>query len=391
MHCLLIMGSVPVRGVWVDNTFEQSGRIGNATFSQARIASTLSSKVQQFIILPTEKCNFRCTYCYEDFAIGRMKAPVQQAIERLMDRRIPELSTLSINWFGGEPLVARDVVLRLSRHASRLARENGVEFTGGLTTNAYLLDRALFEELVSYNQTFFQITVDGWEADHDVVRRLANGRGTFSRIWQNLQGIASSDLDCEILIRIHVRRDNYLSLETLVRNIATTFGRDPRFSLDFEHLRNLGGEGGKSVERPLSIGELRQIEGELRRIHASALPLLPGDVAPDAGIEAKTDRALLGDSPSAGEPYICYAAKANSLLIRADGRIGKCTVALTDNRNTIGVINPDGTLKIDNDRLRPWLRGLANLDPKALECPLGGLPPKPRPLASAQVEQEEVA
>lgn len=355
--------------------------LGNDVFSHSRIASTLNRSFQQFIILPTEKCNFRCTYCYEDFSIGKMKPIVQSAIESLFDRRIPELSKLSINWFGGEPLVARDVVLRLSRHAFLLSNEHGVDFSGGLTTNAYLLERELFEELVSYNQNFFQITLDGWEGEHDVVRRLANGGATFERIWRNLEGIARSRAHCEILIRIHVRRDNLESLAELLRNIAATFGRDPRFRLDFEHLRNLGGEGGKSVERPLSLSELRDIEKHLRKIHADALPALNDTHLDRAGPSELNDSD--GVAPSASEPYICYAAKANSLLIRADGRIGKCTVALTDVRNTIGAINPDGTLTIDNEKLRPWLRGLSDLNPKALECPLGGLPAPVKPMDAA--------
>src|SRR5688572_21841718 len=138
----------------------EMGRVGlgNENFSHAQIASTLSNRIQQLIILPTEKCNFRCTYCYEDFLIGKMKEPVRASIERFMDRRIPELSELSLHWFGGEPLLAKQVVLRLSAHASRLCNEHGVSLVGGLTTNAYVLTPELFEELLSYNQQFFQIT-----------------------------------------------------------------------------------------------------------------------------------------------------------------------------------------------------------------------------------------
>lgn len=356
-------------------------KLGSGRFSHNQIASTLSKKIQQLIILPTEKCNFRCTYCYEDFAIGRMKEPVLQGIERLMERRIPELTELSISWFGGEPLAARDVVLRLSSYAKKLCDEHGVALRGGLTTNAYVLNFQLFEELLSYDQRFFQITLDGWETDHDAVRKLANGGGTFDRIWRNLRATRESGEDFTILIRIHVRRDNHASVETLVDNIAQTFGTDPRYQLDFEHLRNLGGEGGKSVERPLSLTELRDVEKELRARYAAALDKSgsEGNWPPSREAKRAVPTLALGEGQAKGNldaaPYICYAAKPNSLLIRADGRIGKCTVALTDDRNTIGAVNLDGTLTIDNELLRPWIRGLADLDDRALECPLAGLPP----------------
>lgn len=84
----------------------------------------------------------------------------------------------------------------------------------------------------------------------------------------------------------------------------------------------------------------------------------------------------IGEVKGAGPgsaPYICYAAKPNSLLVRADGRIGKCTVALNDDRNTIGRVNEDGTLTLDSHLLQPWIRGLHDLDAQTLACPLAGM------------------
>lgn len=51
--------------------------LGNEHFTHGQIAATIRRDAQQLIILPTEKCNFRCTYCYEDFLISKMKEPVQ--------------------------------------------------------------------------------------------------------------------------------------------------------------------------------------------------------------------------------------------------------------------------------------------------------------------------
>jgi len=352
--------------------------LGNEVFSHAQIASTLNPALQQLIIFPTEKCNFRCTYCYEDFAIGKMKEPVLQGIERFLARRVPELTELATDWFGGEPLVARDVVLRLSSYASRLCKEQGVALRGGMTTNAYLLNFALFEELLSYDQRFFQVTLDGWERGHDVLRKLASGRGTFERIWDNLLATRASGQDFHIQIRIHVRRDNRESLETLLDRIAESFGNDPRYTLDFEHLRNLGGAGGKTVDRPMSLAELREVETALRERYDRAVAAAADPAAAVPRIAPPSRPPSLvgefkGDAAPGAAPYICYAAKPNSLLIRADGRIGKCTVALNDDRNTIGRINPDGSVTIDNALLQPWVRGLATLDENALGCPLGGM------------------
>ena len=352
--------------------------LGNEKFSHAQIASTLSNRIQQLIILPTERCNFRCTYCYEDFLIGKMKEPVQSSIERFMDRRIPELSELSLHWFGGEPLMAKEVVLRLSSHAKQLCKEHGVSLIGGLTTNAYVLTPELFEKLLSYDQRFFQITFDGWQESHDAVRRMASGRGTFERIWKNVVATKRSTEQFTIQFRIHVRRDNHENLEILLGNIAREFGGDCRYALDFEHLRNLGGPGGKSVDRPLSPAELREVEQHLRKGYDAAVASFahqPSSICRPASLVQGAPIGEVKPSQLSGAPpYICYAAKPNSLLIRADGRIGKCTVALDDDRNTIGQIESDGTLTIKNEKLRLWTRGLSDLDTKSPSCPLASLP-----------------
>lgn len=348
------------------------GDLGGNGFTAAQIAGTISSRLQQLILLPTERCNFRCTYCYEDFALGRMSESTQTGIENFLKNRIPELSHLQLSWFGGEPLVAKDVVLRLSSYAHRLCESEGVRLSGGLTTNAYLLRKSLLEELLTYGQTFFQITLDGFGAVHDAVRKQAGGKGSFDRIWENLLDAKTVTGDFHIQLRIHVRRENVEHLPVLMRALGESFARDKRFTLDFEHLRDLGGTGGKSVVAPITRAELRGIEAECRGLYRSYAA--PSERAPEEGFGEEERQPTSKFGAPLAEQYICYAARANSLLIRSDGRLGKCTVALDDDRNTIGRIREDGTIELDNDKLRPWLRGLDQLSVAELACPLSGLP-----------------
>jgi uncharacterized protein len=67
--------------------------------------------------------------------------------------------------------------------------------------------------------------------------------------------------------------------------------------------------------------------------------------------------------------YVCYAARPNSYVIRADGRVGKCTVSLNSTTNTLGRIGDDGDLAIDVDKLKLWMTGFSSLEPRALGCP----------------------
>jgi uncharacterized protein len=361
-------------------------------FTRRQIAEAISPRIQELILLPTEKCNFRCTYCYEDFELGKMSEETQRAIELFIDKRMEGLELLKFSWFGGEPLVAKDVVLRLSRYAKQKCDEHGVKFQGGLTTNAYVLDQALARELISLNQDFFQITLDGWKEAHDVLRQRADGRGTFDVIWNNLLGLKALDLKFEVCVRIHVRRDNIENLEILMREFALAFQGDKRFYLDFQHLRDMGGDGGRTVENAVSLMELPKIEAPLRASYRRALQEVRGQSsvvfneknsiendeppllqkASNSGESAGSQRA---SEQVSGAPYICYAAKPNSLLIRSNGRIGKCTVAFDDERNDLGKLQPDGSINIDNKKLQHWIRGLGTLESDATGCPIQKMSP----------------
>jgi len=352
-------------------------------FSHRQLARVLSPKVQEFILFPTEKCNFRCTYCYEDFEIGKMSVGLQRGFEKLLEKRIPDLKVLSFSWFGGEPLLAKDVVLRLSKFAKNLCLENGVDFRGGLTTNAYLLDFELATQLLDANQNFFQVTLDGTAEQHNKLRRRADGAGTFDTIWRNLEAMRELEANFDCQLRLHLRRDNIDDMTNLIREIARTFGTDQRFRMDFQHLRDMGGEGGKSVASPLTLEETAALENELRRVYVQALNPTqdPSPIVPVV-VDAATLALRTGESSGSqrredmvvGEPYICYAAKPNSLIVRANGRIGKCTVALSDQRNDLGYLTDDGDLVLNDKKLHPWIRGLETLDTEVAGCPMSGMP-----------------
>src|SRR5436305_15124639 len=84
--------------------------------------------VMQLILLASEDCNFRCTYCYEDFARGTMKPAVRAGIKKLVEKRIKTLGQLDINWFGGEPLYGFAAIEDLSPFFIKICEENSVKY-----------------------------------------------------------------------------------------------------------------------------------------------------------------------------------------------------------------------------------------------------------------------
>jgi uncharacterized protein len=341
------------------------------------VAQAFSPSHLHLVLLPTEQCNFRCTYCYEDFAIGRMKPEVVTGVKRFLADWVPGLRQLHIAWFGGEPLLALDVVKDIAKSITELAaRRTDLRYTSDMTTNAYRLDREVAGTLFALGVRRYQVSLDGPRACHDQTRVRRDGGGSFDRIWSNLLGLRDSDLEIAICLRVHVTPANLSALPDFLARVRQEFLGDPRFSL---LLKSVGRWGGPNDE---TLPTLRDEEAEpiLDRLRAPALAGLPPSASFDPG-------------------NVCFASRPNSFVIRASGGVGKCTVALSDPANNVGRIRPDGTLEVRSAELRPWLRGWRG-QPDALECPLIGLPRgngepvlhqiKVRPVTAAAAQQYQV-
>jgi uncharacterized protein len=309
----------------------------------------LRSSFLNLILMPTEACNFRCTYCYETFEHKKMPASVVTGVKSLIDRRAGDLDKLLISWFGGEPLLAFDIITDISRHAMSVARSNGFDFSADMTTNGYLLDRTRFSSCLENGIRTFQISLDGDEQVHNASRQLASGAGTFDRLWANIMGMKEVPGDFTILLRLHYTFENFPAIGKFSRRLNQVLGDDPRFQFFFRNITRLGGLNDESIT-PLSDMQRRDIEAQLWR--ASGLPQAPEEE----------------DATAADD--ICYAAKGNSLLVRSTGRLGKCTVALNNDFNDIGFIRENGEICVDQEKFRRWVAPVIDGDWEVAKCPL---------------------
>jgi len=122
----------------------------------------------------TNRCNLSCRYCYakhgnEDMAFETATAAIE---------RCAEGPNCGIIFFGGEPLLRKDLIWRV---VDWCEQTRPLRFHYKVTTNGTLLDEVFLDQAVDKN-LHVALSQDGVGEAHDACRVRGAGRGTFADI-----------------------------------------------------------------------------------------------------------------------------------------------------------------------------------------------------------------
>lgn len=87
-----------------------------------RNRSVFSDSILDITILPTDSCNFRCVYCYESATNQHLSKENEESIIKFIKRNAHKYKQIRLAWFGGEPLVKKDQVLRITKAINDICR-----------------------------------------------------------------------------------------------------------------------------------------------------------------------------------------------------------------------------------------------------------------------------
>lgn len=174
-------------------------------------------------IAPTQYCNFNCTYCYEKWRTpSSMSDETEEALIQHLksQKRQYGLESISLTWYGGEPLIE---YLRIKSLGERINKLGFSLIENEIVTNGYLFDKERIQILVDIGVKHVQITLDGFKEVHDIRRPLLNGQGTFDQIIENLDLFYTGDHKDKmtIALRVNIDKSNqstYLDIYTWLKN-----------------------------------------------------------------------------------------------------------------------------------------------------------------------------
>ncbi|MDO5400491.1 MAG: radical SAM protein [Eubacteriales bacterium] len=306
----------------------------------------LMDDVLMLTIMPTEGCNFRCPYCYEDHTPHHMTRKLLDRLKDFIQEQAPKFKVVRVNWFGGEPTLCQDNVLEIAYLIQSLQSVHQFYYSSSMTTNGYLLDRKHFDQLYASGIKCFHITLDGWNHDH--TRPHVSGAGTLQHILDNLISISElpqNEYDFKVIIRHNILAGDMDF--SWYDHLYHLFGKDPRFSLTVRTVNDWGGE---------SVMNLDLVQGEKK----ISLPQLHEEYLDKIGMKRECENSEMF-------ARICYAAYPNGYVFRANGEIVKCSVALDHPRNLVGHLDPQNGVSVDSVANQLWYQN--ELRPECYTCP----------------------
>lgn len=264
------------------------------------------------MILSTYQCNLRCWYCTQDHADSWMSDETVRRIKKRIEKELRKdaIKHLSISWFGGEPLLAYDRVVEISRWAKEFAEELGKGFGAVITTNGTLLNRKRVEELRESGINYYQITIDGNRETHNNVKILGKD-SAYDRTIENI-GYIIEHTHCTL--RFNYTKEN-LKPESLIRDLDRTLSKENREKISF-----------------LIYKVWQEKAAEISQEEIDKLMELAFNI---------------GITPKLAEGGMCYVDKKNFDCIFANGNVGKCDNESPETRN--GVLTDNGDVEWVSD------------------------------------------
>lgn len=303
------------------------------------------------ILIVTRKCNFRCTYCYQEYENRDMSQNVYDDVTSFIINQIKKnkFKNVYISFFGGEPTLRANEINNFMKNLliKNSELDNPASIRGIITTNGYLLKPNIIEEFLANKIVRYQITVDGLENEHNSSRYLTDKSGTWDTIIKNLMYFKSvKNKEVSVLIRTNVTPEIYENIDEWLEFLNNNFNDSKVYRIHFEAAKNYGKMNKYDIK--LCDNETEVILDIIDKAKKWRLPL-----------------ELIGFR-TAPFSLICYAARYFHYIVDYDGTVKKCTSSSLDEPyNTIGTLK-DGNLVIDFEKAARWTS--YNLSNNCIEC-----------------------
>lgn len=214
--------------------------------NRQNLVDNSSTKPLKLTILTTSHCNANCYYCFEKENTKCGKSNMSQKTADAIIEYIKNNnnnSAVHIGWFGGEPLLKKNIINYISENLLKC----NIEFESSMISNGILLDSCTPDEIRLWNLTKIQITIDAIGEEYNIIKQVHNEANAFNRLIQNIHYLLSLNVFTQLRVNFD-SLDVQKALDT-IDYIYKEFGNHPKLFVYANHLF------GESFTSPLDLPE----------------------------------------------------------------------------------------------------------------------------------------
>lgn len=182
-------------GFLIDDSYDEIKAMENI---RCDVIRNSGDKIANIIIAPTLECNAHCFYCFENgYRKGIMSQEIADALIRFLEQHWNG-EKLGITWFGGEPLLAHEIIDYIS---TKLTEKN-IVYGCKITTNGSLFDKNMAEKAINlWHVEKVQITIDAVKDEYNRIKNYDKQyKNAFSLVMQNIKTALSLGIKLKIRI-----------------------------------------------------------------------------------------------------------------------------------------------------------------------------------------------
>lgn len=185
-------------GFLVDDSYDEIKAMENI---RCDVIKNSNQKIANIIIAPTLECNAHCFYCFENgYRKGKMTKEVANELIDFLTENWNN-KKLGITWFGGEPLLANDII----DYISLKLKANNIIFSCKITTNGSLLTEEIIRKSINlWNVEKIQITIDAIGEEYNRIKNYTEEyQDPFSLVMKNIETALLSGINIKIRINFN--------------------------------------------------------------------------------------------------------------------------------------------------------------------------------------------
>lgn len=265
-----------------------------------------------FTLHLTENCNMDCSYCTHKKSQKRMS---EEVLAAACDLAFSKGNTAGICFFGGEPLLEKELIYKALDYCENKSRETGKKFSCKMTTNGTLLDR---EFILRAKRSGMVIGMSFDGSAQNICRRNADGSETLR------------DIESNAVMLLSEMPMSYAML-TLAPQAVTRYSEAVKYlyNLGFRRVTSTIAYGSKVHWTDSHLEILRSELYKLADFYSDLI--IKGERFFLSTFDAKIKECISGYNPSER----CHLG-FRQMPVAADGKIYPCTQFMNDEDFCLG-------------------------------------------------------